>query len=111
MLVAVPGLWHGLETPAAGVLIAVSLINVGGFAAAAVVSALRGLAATGRLRLAPLLLSLPVCYLLMSLATWQALGQLFRAPSAWETTVHGLSRSRHTPVSSRSPVRAAEGEC
>ena len=63
----------------------------------AAISALRGLAAIGQLRLTPLLLSLPVYYLLMSFAAWQALGQLFRAPSAWEKTVHGVSKDRHTP--------------
>jgi hypothetical protein len=33
----------------------------------------------------------------MSLAAWQALGQLLRAPSAWEKTAHGISRHRNTP--------------
>ncbi len=97
-VLAVPGFWPGLDTPAFDVLIVVSLINVGGFVVAALVSALRGLATIGQLRLTPLLLSLPVYYLLMSFATWQALGQLFRAPSAWEKTVHGVSKDRRTPA-------------
>ena len=86
------------NTPAFDVLVAVSLFNVGGFVVAALVSALRGLSSIGQLRLAPLLLSLPVYYLLMSFATWQALGQLFRTPSEWEKTVHGVSKERRTPA-------------
>ena len=95
-----PGLWQRLDTPAFDVLIAFSLFNVGGFVLAALVSSLRGLARIKRLRLALLLPSLPVYYLLMSFATWQALGQLFRAPSEWEKTVHGISKNRRTPAAS-----------
>ena len=100
VLLIMPGLWQGLDTPAFDVLIAVSLFNVGAFVLAALVSGLRGLSSIGRLRLALLLPGLPVYYLLMSLAAWQALGQLFRAPSAWEKTVHGVSTERRTPAAS-----------
>ena len=100
LLFAMPGLWQRLDTPAFDVLIAFSLFNVGGFVLAALVSSLRGLARIKRLRLALLLPSLPVYYLLMSFATWQALGQLFRAPSKWEKTVHGISKNRRTPAAS-----------
>ena len=99
-LLAMPGLWQGLETPAFDALIALSLFNVGGFVVAALVSALRGLSRIKRLRLALLLPSLPVYYLLMSFATWQALGQLFRTPSRWEKTAHGISKARRTPGAS-----------
>ena len=54
------------------------------------------------LSLALLLPGLPVYYLLMSFATWQALGQLFRAPSTWQKIAHGISEDRRTP--------GAEGE-
>jgi cellulose synthase/poly-beta-1,6-N-acetylglucosamine synthase-like glycosyltransferase len=97
LLFAMPELRQAIDTPAFDVLIAVSLFNVGAFVLAALVSALRGLSRIKRLRLALLLPGLPVYYLLMSLATWQALGQLLRAPSAWEKTNHGVSRRRRTP--------------
>ena len=111
---AMPGLWRGLDTPAFHALIALSLINVGGFVVAALVSALRGLSAIGNLRLALLLPTLPVYYLLMSFATWQALGQLFRAPSKWEKTAHGISKNRRTPGASavnmvECPVNTPDG--
>jgi cellulose synthase/poly-beta-1,6-N-acetylglucosamine synthase-like glycosyltransferase len=99
-LYAVPGIWQQLDSPAFDVLIAISLFNVGAFVVAALVSSLRGLSRIRRLRLALLLPGLPVYYLLMSLATWQALGQLFRAPSAWEKTDHGVSHKRCTPPAS-----------
>ena len=98
LLFVMPGLGQRLDTPAFDVLIAIALFNVGGFVLAALVSALRGLSSIGRLRLALLLPTLPVYYLLMSFATWQALGQLFRAPSTWEKTVHGISQHRRTPA-------------
>jgi cellulose synthase/poly-beta-1,6-N-acetylglucosamine synthase-like glycosyltransferase len=97
LLFALPGLWQALDTPAFDVLMAISLFNVGAFVLAALVSALRGLSRVGQLRLALLLPTLPVYYLLMSFATWQALGQLLRTPSAWEKTDHGISRQRLTP--------------
>jgi cellulose synthase/poly-beta-1,6-N-acetylglucosamine synthase-like glycosyltransferase len=97
LLFTMPELWQRLDTPAFDVLIAFSLFNVGGFVLAALVSSLRGLSQIRRLRLARLLPGLPVYYLLMSFATWQALGQLFQAPSKWEKTDHGISRRRRTP--------------
>lgn len=100
VLLAAPGLWQGLDTPAFDVLIALSLFNVAGFALAALVSALRGLSRIKRLRLAFLVPALPVYYLLMSFAAWQALGQLFAAPSKWEKTAHGISKGRRTPGAS-----------
>ncbi len=107
VLLLMPELWHGLDTPAFDVLIAVSLFNIGAFALAALFSALRGLRAIGKLRLALLLPSLPVYYLLMSLAVWQALAGLWRAPSEWEKTAHGISKKRRTPPSQfRSPDSA-----
>ena len=100
LLFAMPEPRHALDTPALDVLIAISLFNVGAFVLAALVSALRGLSRIERLRLALLLPTLPVYYLLMSFATWQALGQLLRAPSQWEKTDHGVSGHRRTPTAS-----------
>lgn len=109
VLFAAPGFWQEFDTPAFDVLIAISVFNVGAFVLAALVSALRGLSRIGRLRLALLLPSLPFYYLLMSFATWQALGQLLRAPSEWEKTDHGISKHRRTPAVPAQITRA-EGE-
>jgi cellulose synthase/poly-beta-1,6-N-acetylglucosamine synthase-like glycosyltransferase len=62
--------------------------------AAAAVSTLRGLRALGALRLAPMILFLPIYWAFMAVAAWQALFQLFRDPSGWEKTAHGLASDR-----------------
>ena len=72
-------------------------LNVATILVAAVVSAWRGLRAAGALQLAVLIPTLPFYWLLMSLAAWQALRQLFTAPSHWEKTTHGIAQGRRTP--------------
>jgi hypothetical protein len=69
------------------------LVNVGNLGlvlAAAGVSTWRGLKLAGARRLAWLIPLLPLYWAVMSLAAWQAVGQLLRAPSRWEKTEHGL---------------------
>src|SRR5690606_15553663 len=54
----------------------------------------RGLSSTGWV-----LASIPIHWLLLSLAAWRALCQLFVAPYKWEKTEHGLARnSRRNPA-------------
>ena len=49
------------------------------------------------LRLAPVLVTIPFYWLLLSLAAWRALFQFLTAPYKWEKTEHGLARtSLHT---------------
>jgi len=88
----------GPTTLLASVLLGVNLINLAAILTAAAISGLRGLRATGALHLAGLILLLPAYWALMSLAAWQALFQLFRAPSKWEKTPHGVARDRRTPI-------------
>jgi hypothetical protein len=42
----------------------------------------------------PLLISLPIYWLLISLAGWRALVQLVVSPHRWEKTPHGLAKRR-----------------
>jgi hypothetical protein len=42
---------------------------------------------------APALLLIPLHWFLLGLAAWRALIQLFRSPSSWEKTEHGLART------------------
>jgi cellulose synthase/poly-beta-1,6-N-acetylglucosamine synthase-like glycosyltransferase len=86
-----------LPGPVAWVLLATNCISIFAIAAAAVVTSWRGLRAVGRLRLAWLIPLLPAYWSLMSLAAWQALVQLWREPSRWEKTAHGLTRARRGP--------------
>jgi hypothetical protein len=72
----------------------VNLGNLFAVLAAAVISAARGLHASGALHLAGHILLLPVYWALMSFAAWQALVQFFRRPSEWEKTKHGVARDR-----------------
>jgi hypothetical protein len=78
------------------------VLNVGNLLAvllAALVSAVRGLASVGALRLAWHIPLLPLYWAPMSLAAWQALFQYFRKPSAWEKTTHGVARRRPSRAS------------
>lgn len=54
-----------------------------------------GLSRRGLSGTAWVLLLTPVHWLLLSLAAWRALYQLFFAPYRWEKTAHGLARSSH----------------
>ena len=80
------------------VMVALGLGNLGAVLCAAAISAARGLHASGTLHLAWHIPLLPVYWALMSLAAWQALIQLFRAPSLWEKTTHGVARDRRRPA-------------
>ena len=76
---------------------ALLILNLGNLAAiltASAISSVRGLRASGALRLAGHIPLLPVYWALMSLAAWQALYQYFRSPATWEKTQHGVARRR-----------------
>jgi hypothetical protein len=78
-------------------MLTVNGVNLVTVLLAATVSAWRGLRAAGAMRLTPLILTLPVYWMLMSWAAWQALRQLLIEPSRWEKTAHGVARNRRTP--------------
>ena len=82
------------STPAGWTLRAINIANLVLFPVAAVVSAWRGLHRSGQRNLRPWIALLPVYWALMSFAAWQAAGQFFRRPFAWEKTAHGVSRTR-----------------
>ena len=88
------------STPGSAILLALNFINLAAILVGAAISALRGLRGAGALRLAWLIPSLPIYWALMSFAAWQALFQLFRAPSMWEKTTHGVAGDRQTPGAS-----------
>ena len=76
-----------------------ALLGLNGFNLVAILSgsaiaAFRGLRLTGMLRRAWLIPLLPFYWALMSLAAWQALGDLVRSPWRWEKTAHGIARDR-----------------
>ncbi|WP_224406744.1 glycosyltransferase [Afifella sp. IM 167] len=84
------------ETPLVGALMGFSLLNGILLVVFSAVMAVRGLLAIRRPDLMPLVPLLPLYWLAMSLAAWQALFQLLRTPFLWEKTEHGLSRARRT---------------
>lgn len=88
----------GPATLVAAVLLGMNLLNLAAILIAAAISGLRGLRAAGALHLACHILCLPAYWALMSLAAWQALFQLFRTPSNWEKTPHGVARDRRIPT-------------
>ena len=77
-----------------------------GYAGSALID-LIGLKRRRMLRLAPVLVTIPVYWLLLSLAAWRALFQFLFAPHKWEKTEHGLARTsrRHKPDRPARPVR------
>jgi hypothetical protein len=83
-------------------LLVLNLANLFAILVAALISALRGLTACRLRRRIPLIALFPLYWALMSLAAWQAMFQVFRKPSAWEKTTHGVSRARRAPPSSAS---------
>ena len=83
-------------------LLVLNLANLIAILVAALISALRGLAACRLWRRIPLIVLLPLYWALMSLAAWQALFQVFRRPSMWEKTTHGVSRARRASAPSPS---------
>ena len=82
---------------ALALLLTLNLANFALVLAAAAISACRGLRAARKLHLLWCVPLLPLYWGLMSLAAWQALFQVFRAPSEWEKTTHGVARDRRTP--------------
>ena len=91
---------HG-EVPEGAGLKAVLALNCGNIVIVLIASALsawRGLGLARARRLAWWIPALPVYWLLMSLAAWQALFQFFKEPARWEKTEHGLARDRRTPA-------------
>jgi hypothetical protein len=63
-----------------------------GYAGSALIG-LIGLKRRRMLRLAPVLVTIPFYWLLLSLAAWRALFQFLLAPYKWEKTEHGLART------------------
>ncbi len=62
--------------------------------AVSMLAAIEGLRKRGLARLWPTVLSMPVYWLLISLAGWLALWQFIHRPFHWNKTRHGLSRLR-----------------
>jgi cellulose synthase/poly-beta-1,6-N-acetylglucosamine synthase-like glycosyltransferase len=54
-----------------------------------------GLSRRGLSRVGWVLLLTPLHWMLLSLAAWRALYQLFTAPYRWEKTTHGLAKNSH----------------
>jgi hypothetical protein len=75
---------------------------VAGFASA-IALAVSMVLRRGWWRLAPSAISMPVYWLLISLAAYRAVWQLLTSPHLWEKTRHG-ARRRTRPV--RKPARA-----
>ena len=99
VLVAVEGLAGRLfrpDTPLWWVMVAASATLLAGGAVAAIWPAWLGLRRLGRPDLAPLIVTLPIYLLLVSLAAWRALFELRRDPHGWNKTEHGLARGRGT---------------
>lgn len=82
--------------------LAVSVLTVGYVGSAAL--GIVGLARRKMLGVAPVLLSMPGYWFLLSIAAWRAFFHFFKARYQWEKTEHGLARS-----SSRPPAHAASG--
>jgi hypothetical protein len=79
-------------------LLALNGANLALVAAAAAISAWRGLSMARARRLAVLIPLLPLYWALMSLAAWQAFARLMREPWRWEKTEHGVARMRARPA-------------
>jgi cellulose synthase/poly-beta-1,6-N-acetylglucosamine synthase-like glycosyltransferase len=82
------------DAPLLRILLLANAANFAVIFAAAALSALRGLREAGQTRLAWLIPLLPLYWMLMSIAAWQALFQLLSDPCRWEKTTHGVAR-RH----------------
>ena len=91
-IAALRGSWP--TDPWSQTLLALNCGNLAAIVIASAVSSVRGLHASGALRLVGHIPLLPVYWALMSLAAWQALYQYFRSPSTWEKTQHGVTRKR-----------------
>ena len=89
-------------------ILALCVLGVGYFGAVAL--GFVGLKRRGMLPIAWVLFTIPLYWLVMSMAAWRALWQLVRAPYHWEKTPHGLARSslraqRRRAASAVPPVR------
>jgi cellulose synthase/poly-beta-1,6-N-acetylglucosamine synthase-like glycosyltransferase len=72
-----------------------------------IVLGLRGLARRGLLATGPVLVLVPLHWLLLSVAAWRALAKLAIDPHGWEKTTHGLARSsRRAKMASATTLRA-----
>lgn len=80
--------------PLGWALVALNGFNVIAILSGSAIAAFRGLRLTGMLRRAWLIPLLPLYWALMSLAAWQALGDLVRSPWRWEKTTHGIAQDR-----------------
>ena len=78
-------------------LLVLNGITLAAILLATTISMFRGLRLAGALRLAVLIPALPVYWMLMSWAAWQALAQFLTDPSRWEKTAHGMALDRRTP--------------
>lgn len=68
---------------------AVAVVAIAGHVGTAL-HLMEGLRRAGQLRLAPCLVLLPLWWLLIGMAAWRAVWQLYRRPFHWEKTMHGL---------------------
>jgi cellulose synthase/poly-beta-1,6-N-acetylglucosamine synthase-like glycosyltransferase len=89
------GIWSGdrLSLVLLGVLYGVTAVF--GYLSSAVLGWV-GLSRRGLRSSAWVLLLTPLHWILLSVAAWRGLYQLFTAPFAWEKTEHGLARSSHS---------------
>ena len=67
-----------------------------------------GLRRRGLLAHAWVLLLMPLHWLLLSLAAWRALYQLFYAPQRWEKTAHGLAKTSRLSKAEDGPDRSPD---
>ncbi len=81
----------------AAVVVGVNLFNLCAAYAAMTLLTRRALALRGRIREAWVLVLLPIYWLMMSVACYRAVGQLFRRPHHWEKTPHRGRRMAEAP--------------
>jgi glycosyltransferase XagB len=93
------GIWP--DSPFSWAFLGVNSFNAAAFLLASGTAGWRGLKAIEATHLAPCIAALPIYWLLMSLAAWQALFLLLREPFRWEKTEHGISRMRRSSVHRR----------
>lgn len=72
--------------------------------AASVLLGLVGLTRRGLVRIAWVLALVPVHWILLSVAAWQALIKIFRDPYRWDKTEHGLARTSRSGARIARPV-------
>ncbi len=82
------------ETPLWWLSVAAAAVLLAGGAAAVLWPVVGGLGRMGRRDLAPWIVTLPLYLLLVSVAAWRALFELWRDPQRWNKTEHGVARRR-----------------